>query len=108
VNLDGAHKVMGVGQRLIAGAAHVGGVVVVDDAEAINRVLAPVYGELAIDWDPAATGALSTPGQEVGWNDAMDAITAAFRNRHELVSEPIPERLKARAEEFVALHVAPG
>ena len=31
VNLGGSHKVMGVGQRLVRGAAHVGGVIVVND-----------------------------------------------------------------------------
>lgn len=60
VNLGGSHKVAGLGQRLRRGAAHVGGVVVVDDAEAINAVLVPVYDALEYDWDPATTGAIGT------------------------------------------------
>jgi len=52
-------KVMGVGQRLTKSAAYVGGVVVLDRADAINDVLIPVYSHLDIPFDPATTGALS-------------------------------------------------
>ena len=37
---------MGVGQRLVRGAAHVGGVVVVDQGDRIRDVLLPVYDAL--------------------------------------------------------------
>ncbi|MEX2322897.1 MAG: lipoate--protein ligase family protein [Acidimicrobiia bacterium] len=60
VNLGGTRKVAGLGQRLRRGGAHVGGVVVVDDAETINAVLVPVYDALGYDWDPGATGALGS------------------------------------------------
>ncbi len=52
-------KVMGVGQRLTKAAAYVGGVLVLDGADAINDVLGPVYSHLDIPFDPCATGALS-------------------------------------------------
>ena len=68
INLDGRSKVMGVGQRLVRGAAHVGGVVVVDDAASIRDVLIPVYRSLRLDWDPRTTGALAdrSPGMHTG------------------------------------------
>jgi lipoate-protein ligase A len=67
VNLDGRIKVMGVGQRLVRGAAHVGGVVVVRDGRKIRDVLTPVYEALELDWDPETAGALedSLPGVEL-------------------------------------------
>jgi lipoate-protein ligase A len=41
VNARGARKLMGVGQRVIRGGAHVGGVIVVQDAERVREVLRP-------------------------------------------------------------------
>ena len=58
VNLEGRLKVMGVGQRLRRGVAHVGGVIVLSGRAPINRVLTPVYRELSFGWDPEATGSL--------------------------------------------------
>jgi lipoate-protein ligase A len=59
VHLTNGGKVMGVGQRLARHAAQVGGMVVMNDAGAINKVLGPVYAELDIPFDPAMTGAVS-------------------------------------------------
>lgn len=107
VNLAGRHKVMGVGQRLVAGAAHVGGVVVVDDADAVNRVLEPIYRALEIAWDPAATGALDGRANGVTWQQAWEAIAAAFGSRYELDAEQIPDRLLERATDFLEAHRPP-
>lgn len=57
IAVDG-RKVMGVGQRLISGAAHVGGVLVVGGANLVRDVLLPVYDALGLSWDPATTGDL--------------------------------------------------
>ena len=43
VNARGALKLMGVGQRIVRGAAHVGGVLVVGRSDRTRRVLEPVY-----------------------------------------------------------------
>ncbi|MBI5157213.1 MAG: lipoate--protein ligase family protein [Acidimicrobiia bacterium] len=59
VNLGGTHKIMGVGQRLVRGAAHLGGVIVVTDADLINRPLIPAYAALDYPWSPETTGALA-------------------------------------------------
>ncbi len=49
VNARGRTKLMGVGQRIVSGAAHVGGVVVVGDSGRVRDVLTPVYDALAHD-----------------------------------------------------------
>jgi len=59
VHLADGGKVMGVGQRLARHAAQVGGMIVVDGADTINAVLGPIYRELGLSFDPAATGAIS-------------------------------------------------
>lgn len=78
VNLGGTHKVMGVGQRLVRGAAHLGGVIVVSDPELVNRPLLPAYRALGYDWRPEATGALDLAHPGIGVNRVMAALIAAL------------------------------
>jgi octanoyl-[GcvH]:protein N-octanoyltransferase len=59
VHMEGAGKVMGSGQRLTKEAAQVGGMIVVDNATAVNEALIPVYAALGVAMDPARTGAIS-------------------------------------------------
>lgn len=66
VNARGAVKLAGIGQRVVAGGAHVGAVIVVRGAEAVNTALEPVNAALGIDWDPAATGSVA---RELGEDD---------------------------------------
>lgn len=90
VNVGGSIKVMGVGQRLVRGAAHIGGVVVVNDAERIREVLVPVYEALELTWDPATAGALEDviPGIDV--DDVRDAILDEFGEFATIASTPLP------------------
>src|SRR5436190_327614 len=59
VNARGATKLAGIGQRMIRGAAHMGGVVVATGADQIADVLVPVYEALELDWDPATSGSVA-------------------------------------------------
>ncbi|MDK1011282.1 MAG: hypothetical protein QGM48_09465 [Actinomycetota bacterium] len=52
-------KVMGSGQRLARKASQLAGVIVVRDADAVNRVLRPVYAALGLDMDPSVTGCIA-------------------------------------------------
>ncbi|MBI4259982.1 MAG: lipoate--protein ligase family protein [Actinobacteria bacterium] len=88
VNAGGERKLMGVGQRLVTGAAHVGGVVVVDGADLLNGVLQPVYAAMGFDWDPSATGSLAAEVPGLSWEDAERAVLDAFAERYDLVEEP--------------------
>ena len=72
VHMDG-FKVMGVGQRLIRSAAHVGGVLTVHSPDLTNRPLIPVYRSLGYNWNPETTGAIGRSVDEV-----FPALTAAF------------------------------
>jgi hypothetical protein len=68
VNIGGSLKVMGVGQRLARRAAHIGGVIVVENAGKVRDVLVPVYAALGLEWNPIAAGAVAdaVPGASVG------------------------------------------
>ena len=69
----GGRKVMGVGQRLVKSAAHVGGVLVAHSPELVNLPLVPVYEALGYEWRPEATGAIGNPV-----DDVIGALTGAF------------------------------
>lgn len=73
VNAGGRVKLMGVGQRVVRGAAHVGGVIVVRDSARLRAVLAPVYRAMALPFDPATAGAVE---DEVGPLTCADVATA--------------------------------
>ena len=110
VNARGEAKIAGIGQRVIAGGAHVGGVLVARGAGRVNEVLEPIYEALEIDWRPETTGSAAL---ELGEDDdtvptsapdpLLDRISAAIRARleiiHELeVADPDPSTLKLAAE----------
>jgi lipoate-protein ligase A len=105
VNMAGRVKVMGLGQRLVRGGAHVGGVVVVDDGERIRDVLIPVYRALQLDWDPRTCGALAdrSPGLDKG--KVMAAIIEAMSKRFELVPGELPPSVIDEAQGLLPDHL---
>jgi octanoyl-[GcvH]:protein N-octanoyltransferase len=58
VNARGRSKLVGIGQRIISGGAHLGVVIVVRDSTAVREVLVPVYEALGLEWDPATAGSV--------------------------------------------------
>lgn len=99
VNLGGTRKVMGVGQRLVRGGAHVGGVIVVSGSQWVNLPLIPAYRALAYEWRPEATGAIdeALPGIDIAV--VRDAFLAAFGAAGEDI---VPGRLDATCLEQAA------
>ena len=104
VNAGGRHKVAGVGQRLLRRTAHTGGVVVVDDAEHINRVLVPVYAAMGVAFDPAATGSLAAHA-ELTYEDVRQAIVDAFARRFEVEPWTLDQRTLTLARRAADEHV---
>lgn len=83
VNARGRAKLMGLGQRVIAGGAFVGGVIVIDGADRINNVLTPVYAALSLDWRPEATGSIATEVKAT-WQQTLNALLEEYEDRHGL------------------------
>lgn len=79
LNVGGNFKVMGVGQRLVAGASHLGGVIVVQGGDEIRRVLLPVYRHLGIAWDPDTAGDLARVEPGITVDDVRKALIDQFR-----------------------------
>jgi len=105
VNLAGKTKVMGAGQRVVRGAAHLGGVVVVDDAQRIREVLVPVYRALDLDWDPRTTGAISDQAPGVDTNAVATAIVESLASRFDISPGTLPEHVLSEAEGLMSSHL---
>lgn len=97
VNARGVVKLAGFGQRIVAGAAHVGGVVVVDDGPRVRDVLVPVYSALGLDWDPATVGTVADEGGTSDVEAMAAAVVAAIGDRWELDARPLPDEVVTRA-----------
>ncbi len=108
VNLSGRHKVMGVGQRIIRGAAHVGGVVVVTGRDTVTGVITPVYDALGLGWNPDTSGdlAMQLPGIDLA--TAADAIIGQFARRKTVHESAITPDLLEEAGRLVELSRPPG
>jgi len=104
VNARGRVKLAGVGQRLVAGAAHVGGVVVATHAKRLANVLVPVYEALGLDWDPATAGSADDESPGSGPDTVAGAIVAELAARHELVEATLDPETLALAERLEARH----
>lgn len=74
VNARGCTKLMGVGQRVLPAAAHVGGVIVVDGADLVREALGPVYRALRLAWDPATSGSVREEVIGATWDDVAAAV----------------------------------
>ena len=105
VNLSGRWKVMGVGQRLRRGVAHVGGVVAVRGREAINQVLTPVYRALSVEWDPDATGSLRAERPGTTMSEVAGALLAELALLGEMSKEQLGKETLRRAHELLPQHL---
>jgi len=98
VNARGATKLAGIGQRMIRGGAHMGGVVVASGGPQIAEVLVPVYEALELEWDPATAGSVSEElGREVDAGELEEALIAELGDRYELVDAELDEETMRRA-----------
>lgn len=105
VNVGGKVKVMGVGQRLVRRAAHIGGVVVVDDGDRVRDVLIPVYRALGLDWDPRTAGALADRSPGITPDLVAETIESGFAQRFDLVVGSLPDSLLADANQMLPEHL---
>ena len=110
VNARGATKLAGIGQRMIRGGAHMGGVVVASGGEEVARVLVPVYEALELDWDPATSGSVSEEiGREVDPGELEEALIAELAKRYELIDAELDEEtMRIAAENSEAAQPAPS
>ncbi len=107
VNAGGARKLVGLGQRLVAGAAHVGGVVVVEGADRVRDVLVPVYAALGLDWDPDTTGSVADASSGATWEATVEAILAEYGARYDLEPTGLDRETLSLARRLAPEHLSP-
>lgn len=107
VSAGGRAKLMGVGQRLISGGAHVGGVIVVERADRVRDVLVPVYRAMGVDWDPDATGAVVDEAPRATVETTIAALREQFAAEYELEEAELDEKTLERARRLAAEHLSP-
>jgi octanoyl-[GcvH]:protein N-octanoyltransferase len=105
VNARGEIKLAGIGQRLIARAAHVGGVVVATGTARLREALIPVYDALELDWDPRTAGSVEDEAPDVSPNSVADAIVGVLAERYELLESGLDAETLALAQELQRDHV---
>lgn len=108
VNARWRRKIMGVGQRVIAGAAHVGGVMVVNDSAAVRDVLVPVYDALGVAWDPVTAGSIEDElGAPRDIEKVADTFIAEFADHFTLEEGLLDEPTLVEAEALAPGHASP-
>jgi lipoate-protein ligase A len=106
IHAGGRVKLVGIGQRIVAGAAHIGAVIVVSDSALLRRALEPVYAALELEWEPSTAGAVEDEVPGVTLDDAEGAVIAELERRFELVPGTVDELTLARAAKLEETHAA--
>jgi octanoyl-[GcvH]:protein N-octanoyltransferase len=107
VNAHGRTKLAGIGQRIVAGAAYLGGVIVVRDAGRVRDVLVPVYQALGLDWDPATAGSVEDELGRADMDEAEEAVLAELGARYDLRETELDAGTMRLAESLEAEHLSP-
>ena len=106
VNAGGRAKLVGIGQRLISGGAHVGGVIVVGDSAGMRELLVPVYDALELEWDPATVGSVEDEVGPTALDTVEDAILAELATAFRLEPAELGPEVLERAAELEAARMA--
>lgn len=84
VNARATVKLVGTAQRVTRGGWLFSAVIVVDGAERLRDVLAPVYAHLAMPFSPASVGAVADEVVGVSTDDVEDALLEQYARRWQL------------------------
>lgn len=105
VNLEGRVKVMGVGQRVIRGGAHVGGVLTVGQTNALRGVLEPVYAALELEFDPSTAGGVADFDSRLTVESVLEAMRASFEREGARLEETAFDGATLEAaEKLLSMH----
>ena len=107
INARGEKKLMGVGQRLVARAAHVGGVIVVRGGQRIRDILIPVYDALQLPWKPETVGSIEDELGTIDYEEVLQAILNEFTSFHDLHDGSLASDIMGLAESTEHEYLAP-
>ncbi|HTU14775.1 MAG TPA: hypothetical protein VMF31_06230 [Solirubrobacterales bacterium] len=107
VNAAGRTKLVGIGQRMIKGAAHVGFVIVAENAALIRRVLEPVYAALELEWNPDTVGAIEDETEGAGLAEMEAALLERLGAAGSMTPAVLDAATLALAEEVAPRYRSP-
>ena len=104
IHAGGRVKLAGIGQRVIRGAAHLGGVIVAGKASRMREGLGPVYEALDYPLDPATVGSLEDEIGGISLEKVAGALRDELTGRFELQPGEIEPGDLALARELAPGH----
>lgn len=105
VNIGGRVKVMGVGQRVIKGGAHVGGVLTIAHTDRLRAVLVPIYDALGLEFQPDTAGGVADFAPGLTPEIVIDAVLKVLRADGYSVDEiSFPTSITDAAAALAPLH----
>lgn len=90
-SLSDGGKIVGVAQRVSRQVASVGGLVVVDDDEAIAAVLDPIYEVLEVPFDPDSVGSIASAGGDASPETVTRTIEDRFAGDDSTVEQVVDQ-----------------
>jgi octanoyl-[GcvH]:protein N-octanoyltransferase len=106
VNIAGQVKIMGVGQRVIRGGAHVGGVITVAGTPLLRETLISIYEALDVEFQPETAGGIADFDPSLGLEDIITAMVEVLYERgYDLEPKRFDAAICREAEALIPLHV---
>jgi lipoate-protein ligase A len=106
VNIGGQVKVMGVGQRVIRGGAHVGGVLTVAETPLLRETLTLIYQALEVEFQPETAGGIADFDPSLGVEDVMTAMLEVLsEDGYDLDPQRFDASMRQEAEKLIPLHL---
>jgi octanoyl-[GcvH]:protein N-octanoyltransferase len=106
VSAGGRRKLVGIGQRLVAGGVHVGGVLVVSQADRVREILVPVYSALDLDWRPETTGSVADEVPGATWEEVIGALEQEYGRRYGLEPAELDDATLELARRLAREHLS--
>lgn len=107
VNARGEKKLAGIGQKLIKGAGHLGGVLVVENGARVRGVLVPVYQALGLEWNPSTAGSVADEVEGITLDDAERALLEQLEALYEIEEAALDPETLAMAQRLAPEHRSP-
>jgi octanoyl-[GcvH]:protein N-octanoyltransferase len=107
VNARGEKKLAGIGQKLIKGAGHLGGVLVVENGARVRGALVPVYQALRLEWNPSTASSVADEAAGVTLDDAEAVLIEELGRTYDVEEAPLDPKTVEIARRLAPEHRSP-
>jgi octanoyl-[GcvH]:protein N-octanoyltransferase len=107
VNARGEKKLAGIGQKLIKGAGHLGGVLVVENGARVRGALVPVYQALGLEWNPSTASSVADEAAGITLDDAEAVLIEELGRTYDVEEAPLDPKTVEIARRLAPEHRSP-